>query len=81
MATTILVYETHLAQGILIPVVVLILRQLADDGVKSWRREWRGREPRPVRTGVPPRVTSVTSTTPRAVVTSIRRPARVATIS
>jgi len=35
----------------------------------------------PVRTGVPPRVTSVTSTTPRAVVTSIRRPARVATIS
>jgi hypothetical protein len=31
---------------------------------------------RPVRTGVPPRVTSVTSTTPRAVVTSIRRPAR-----
>src|SRR5215212_1395357 len=36
---------------------------------------------RPVRTGVPPRVTSVTSTTPRAVVTSIRRPAREATIS
>ena len=36
---------------------------------------------RPVRTGVPPRVTSVTSTTPRDVVTSIRRPARDATIS
>jgi hypothetical protein len=36
---------------------------------------------RPVRTGVPPRVTSVTSTTPRAVVTSMRRPARLATIS
>ena len=30
---------------------------------------------RPVRTGVPLRVTSLTSTTPRAVVTSIRRPA------
>src|SRR5659263_23887 len=36
---------------------------------------------RPVRTGVPPRVTSLTSTTPRLVVTSIRRPARVASIS
>ena len=36
---------------------------------------------RPVLTGVPPRVTSVTSTTPRAVVTSMRRPARDATIS
>ena len=36
---------------------------------------------RPVRTGVPLRVTSLTSTTPRAVVTSTRRPARVATIS
>lgn len=36
---------------------------------------------RPVRTGVPPRVTSLTSTTPRAVVTSIRRPARVASIT
>jgi hypothetical protein len=36
---------------------------------------------RPVRTGVPPRVTSVTSTTPRAVVTSMRRPLRVATMS
>src|SRR5687768_1991234 len=36
---------------------------------------------RPVRTGVPERVTSETSTTPRAVVTSMRRPAFVATIS
>ena len=36
---------------------------------------------RPVRTGVPPRVTSVTSTTPRAVVTSSRRPFFVATMS
>jgi uncharacterized membrane protein len=36
---------------------------------------------RPVRTGVPPRVTSVTSTTPRAVVTSMRRPFFVATMS
>jgi hypothetical protein len=36
---------------------------------------------RPVRTGVPPRVTSVTSTTPRAVVTSIRRPFFDATMS
>src|SRR5512141_2945597 len=36
---------------------------------------------RPVRTGVPPRVTSVTSTMPRAVVTSIRRPFFEATIS
>ena len=36
---------------------------------------------RPVRTGTPVRVTSRTSTTPRAVTTSIRRPARVATIS
>src|SRR5262245_50973452 len=36
---------------------------------------------RPVRTGVPERVTSLTSTTPRAVVTSIRRPALVAVIS
>lgn len=35
---------------------------------------------RPVLTGVPPRVTSVTSTTPRDVVTSIRRPARVASM-
>src|SRR5712671_454895 len=36
---------------------------------------------RPVRTGTPVRVTSRTSTTPRDVTTSIRRPARVATIS
>jgi hypothetical protein len=36
---------------------------------------------RPVRTGVPERVTSLTSTTPRAVVISTRRPARVAAIS
>src|SRR6187551_2467974 len=36
---------------------------------------------RPVRTGVPPRVTSLTSTTPRLVVTSRRRPARVASIT
>ena len=36
---------------------------------------------RPVRTGVPLRVTSATSTTPRAVVTSTRRPALVAVIS
>jgi len=36
---------------------------------------------RPVRTGVPPRVTSLTSTTPRDVVTSIRRPARVASMT
>jgi hypothetical protein len=36
---------------------------------------------RPVRTGVPLRVTSETSTMPRAVVTSILRPARVATMS
>ena len=36
---------------------------------------------RPVRTGVPLRVTSVTSTTPRLVLTSTRRPLRVATMS
>jgi hypothetical protein len=36
---------------------------------------------RPVRTGVPPRVTSLTSTMPRAVATSIRRPARVASMT
>ena len=36
---------------------------------------------RPVRTGCPVRVTSRTSTTPRDVTTSMRRPARVATIS
>ena len=36
---------------------------------------------RPVRTGVPVRVTSLTSTTPRAVVTSSRRPFFEATIS
>lgn len=34
-----------------------------------------------VRTGVPERVTSLTSTSPRLVVTSTRRPARVALIS
>src|ERR671933_443694 len=36
---------------------------------------------RAVRTGVPPRVLSVTSTSPRPWVTSTRRPARVASIS
>src|SRR4051794_22499146 len=36
---------------------------------------------RAVRTGVPVRVTSVTSTTPRRLTTSTRRPARVATTS
>jgi hypothetical protein len=36
---------------------------------------------RPVRTAVPLLVTSVTSTTPRAVETSTRRPACVASIS
>ena len=36
---------------------------------------------RPVRTGVPLRVTSLTSTTPRAVVISTLRPALVAVIS
>ena len=36
---------------------------------------------RPVRTALPPRVTSETSTTPRPVDTSTRRPARVASIS
>ena len=36
---------------------------------------------RPVRTGVPERVTSLTSTTPRLVATSSRRPARVASIT
>ena len=36
---------------------------------------------RPTRTGCPVRVSSATSTTPRAVVTSTRRPARVAEIS
>ena len=34
-----------------------------------------------VRTGVPVRVTSLTSTTPRVVVTSSRRPARVASMT
>jgi hypothetical protein len=36
---------------------------------------------RAVRTAVPVRVTSVTSTTPRPVLTSTRRPARVADTS
>jgi hypothetical protein len=36
---------------------------------------------RAVRTGVPPRVVSVTSTTPRPWLTSTRRPARVASMS
>ncbi|MFD0468356.1 hypothetical protein ACFQ0B_08590 [Nonomuraea thailandensis] len=36
---------------------------------------------RAVRTGVPVRVTSLTSTSPRRVATSTRRPARVALIS
>lgn len=36
---------------------------------------------RPVRTGCPERVTSLTSTTPRAVLISTRRPALVAPIS
>ena len=36
---------------------------------------------RPVRTGVPPRVISLTSTTPRETEMSTRRPRRVASIS
>jgi hypothetical protein len=49
-------------------------------GVLDERHQAAGHEAA-VRTGVPERVTSETSTTPRAVVTSIRRPAFVATIS
>ena len=69
---------------------MVLMRRRVETSTWDSRPSWAGNSTsairrlamnRPVRTGVPDRVTSLTSTTPRLVVTSRRRPLRVASIT